>query len=245
MNTISCYHCGDDCNTSAITIEEKHFCCPGCKTVYEIFSSNNLSYYYDLQSAAGATPKLTDGKYHFLDNPGIIDLLTEFNECDFQIINLYIPHIHCSSCIWILENLNALNPSISGSQVDFPKKTVRISYKASKISLKQLVVLLAKIGYEPYISLDDSNTKKKDTDRSLLYKLAVAGFAFGNKMFLSLPDYFDLSSSDTSGGEFWLNRYENVFRWLMFLFSLPVVFYAGWDYFRSAFKGIRRLSVNT
>jgi Cu+-exporting ATPase len=244
MDSIKCFHCGDDCCNSVIGYDEKNFCCNGCKTVYEIFSSNDLSYYYDLQSAAGATPTTVEGKYDFLDTDTIIERLTEFNDGNLQIINLYIPHIHCSSCIWVLENLNKLNQFVNNSQVDFPKKTVRITYNPKDISLKQLVVLLSRIGYEPYISLDDYDNKKKAVDRSLIYKLGVAGFAFGNVMFLSFPDYFDLSSSVNSGGEFWLNEYQVLFRWLMFTFSLPVVFYAGRDYFISAYKGLRSNILN-
>ncbi len=244
MDRHNCYHCGDDCGSEPIEFDEKEFCCNGCKTVYEIFSSNDLSYYYDIQAAAGATPNAIEGKYDFLDNLDIVEKLTEFNDNDLQIVNLYIPHIHCSSCIWVLENLKKLNAHITDSQVDFPKKTIRVSYKSAYISLKELVLLLARIGYEPYISLDDFDNEKKGSDRSLVYKLGVAGFAFGNVMFLSFPDYFDLSSSAESGGEFWLNRYEDVFRWLMFAFSLPVVFYAGRDYFISAYKGLRSKILN-
>lgn len=244
MGSRLCYHCGDDCGTRPTEFDEKEFCCNGCKTVYEIFSANDLSHYYDIQSAAGATPNELNGKYDFLKTEAIVERLTEFNDDDLQIVNLYIPHIHCSSCIWVLENLNKLNVSVTSSQVDFPKKTVRVTYNSSKISLRELVVLLARIGYEPYISLDDFDNKKKDYDRSLIYKLGVAGFAFGNVMFLSFPDYLDLSSSKTEGGEFWLNQYEIVFRWLMFGFSLPVVFYAGRDYFISAYKGLRGKILN-
>ncbi|SDL48387.1 heavy metal translocating P-type ATPase [Kriegella aquimaris] len=244
MDRINCYHCGDDCGNAAISFDSKNFCCNGCKTVYEIFSSNDLSYYYDLQSAAGTTPKVVESKYDFLDTSTIVQRLTEFNDGNLQIVNLYIPSIHCSSCIWVLENLNKLNPAITSSQVDFPKKTVRITYASDTISLKALVVLLARIGYEPNISLADYDNKEKKTDRSLIYKLGVAGFAFGNVMFLSFPEYFDLATSKSDGGEFWLNQYQNVFRWLMFIFSLPVVFYAGRDYFISAVKGLRSKFLN-
>lgn len=244
MQTKECFHCGDSCERQHITFDEKSFCCNGCKTVYEIFSSNDLSHYYELQAAAGSTPKPIEGKYDFLDNEEIISKLTEFNDGNIQIINLYIPTIHCSSCIWILENLNKLNKHVTNSQVDFPKKTIRVTYKNEDFSLKNLVLLLAKIGYEPYISLEDFEGKKKVTDRSLIYKLGVAGFAFGNVMFLSFPEYFDLNSSAASGGEYWLNKYQDLFRWMMFIFSLPVVFYAGWDYFVSAFKGLRAKLLN-
>jgi len=237
MELRTCFHCGDNCGQNPLKFDSKSFCCNGCKTVYEIFSENDLTCYYDLQTAPGAIPNDIKGKYDFLIQENIIEKLTEFSDGKTQIATLYIPHIHCSSCIWILENLNKLNPYVSSSQVNFGKKTVRVIYNAEKSSLKEVVVLLSSIGYEPYISLDDFKTGKKHIDRSLIYKLGIAGFAFGNVMFLSFPEYFEVD-------EFWLEQYKPLFRWLMFFFSVPVVFYAAQDYFLSAFKGLRAKLLN-
>ena len=237
MESKVCYHCGDNCTDTTILIEDKPFCCQGCKTVYEILSESDLTCYYDLQSSPGAIPKEIEGKYDFLSQDKIIEKLVAFDDGKTQIVTLYIPHIHCSSCIWILENLNKLNPAISLSQVNFGKKTVRVSYNTTAFSLKQLVLLLSSVGYEPYISLDDYKTGQENVNRSLIYKLGVAGFAFGNVMFLSFPEYFEVN-------EFWLEQYKYVFRWIMFAFSLPVVFYAAQDYFISAFKAIKTRILN-
>ena len=237
MKTTQCYHCGDSCNDSVVQVDEKSFCCNGCKTVYEIFSENDLTCYYDFQENPGAIPTEIQGKYDFLEHKDIIEKLLDFNDGNTQIITLYIPHIHCSSCIWVLENLYKLNTKIASSQVDFPKKTVRISYNSEIITLKEIVLLLSSIGYEPYISLEDYSSGKKKVDRSLIYKLGIAGFAFGNVMFLSFPEYFEVSG-------FWLDQYKNIFRWLMLFFSLPVVFYSAKDYFISAFKGLRSKILN-
>ncbi|OBQ54776.1 heavy metal translocating P-type ATPase metal-binding domain-containing protein [Tamlana sp. s12] len=237
MEHKTCFHCGLDATEADITFDEKPFCCNGCKTVYEIFSENDLTSYYDLQQAPGATPKDVEGKYNFLDNAKIVENLLEFNDDNTQIVSLYIPHIHCSSCIWILENLNKLNPAVSSSMVNFGKKTARITYNAHELSLKNLVQLLSRIGYEPFISLDDYSVGKKNVDRSLIYKLGVAGFAFGNIMFLSFPEYFQVE-------EFWLEQFKYLFRWLMFAFSLPVVFYSAQDYFISAYKGLKSRILN-
>jgi Cu+-exporting ATPase len=237
MNTTQCYHCGDSCNNLNIKINEKHFCCNGCKTVFEIFSDNNLTSYYNFQDNPGAIPTEIQGKYYFLENEDIAKKLYDFNDDNTKIITFYIPHIHCSSCIWVLENLHKLKQEVSSSQVDFPKKTVRIIFSSETISLKEIVLLLSSIGYEPYISLDDYETGKKKVDKTLLYKLGIAGFAFGNVMFLSFPEYFEVSG-------FWLEQYKNIFRWLVFFFSLPVVFYAAQDYFISAFKGLRSKILN-
>ncbi|MBG48440.1 MAG: heavy metal translocating P-type ATPase [Pseudozobellia sp.] len=244
MKTVDCYHCGNDCGKSSLRYDEKWFCCQGCKMVYEIFSENDLGYYYELQAAAGATPLEQEGKYDFLDQPEIADKLLEFNDGNLQIVQLYIPHIHCSSCIWVLENLNRLHQGVSSCQVDFPKKSVRVTFNPEKLKLKQLVQLLNRIGYEPQITLADIEKRPKSVDRALIYKLGIAGFAFGNVMFLSFPDYFDLSANREVGGEFWLNEYESLFRWIMFAFSLPVVFYSARDYFTSAFKGLRSRLLN-
>lgn len=228
----NCFHCGDECPSSPISYQDKSFCCHGCKTVYEILHDNDLSYYYDLEQSPGTSPLLSSSKYDFLKNEKIEAQLLEFNEQETQVVSLLIPSIHCSSCIWVLENLNKLHPAIKTAQVNFPKKTVRITYSNHEYSLYDLVILLAKIGYEPYISLDDATKKKSTIDRSLIYKLGVAGFAFGNIMFLSFPEYFEVN-------EFWLEKFKHLFRWLMFAFAVPVAVYSGRDYFISAYKGLR------
>lgn len=234
---VNCFHCGDPCLDIEIKHGEKSFCCHGCKTVFDILNDNDLNYYYDLEKTPGISPKEIAGKYDFLDNEAIVEKLLEFNDGSTQIVSFLIPSIHCSSCIWILENLNKLNPSVKSSQVNFPEKTVRITFSAEENSLKNLVVLLSRIGYEPYISLDDSAKKEKNINRSLIYKLGIAGFAFGNVMFLSFPEYFEHS-------EFWLDQFKPFFRWLMFAYSLPVVFYSGSGYFISAYKGLRSKILN-
>ncbi len=196
-----------------------------------------MTCYYDFQNNPGAVPQEIKGKFDYLSNESIVSKLVEFEDDAFQIVTLYIPHIHCSSCIWVLENLQKLNDGLIASQVNFPKKTVRLHYNLEKTSLKDLVILLSSIGYEPYISLEDTASRTKTVNRSLIYKLGIAGFAFGNIMFLSFPEYFEVS-------EFWLEKYKYVFRWLMLIFSLPVVFYAAQDYFISAYKGIRSKLLN-
>ncbi|MFD0963795.1 heavy metal translocating P-type ATPase [Pseudofulvibacter geojedonensis] len=236
MEEQSCYHCGD---TSSIYIhfDKKDFCCNGCKTVYEILNHHELGKYYELESKPGKAPSELKTKFEYLSNKEVVDSLLEFDNEELQIVNLYIPHIHCSSCIWVLENLHKLNTHIANTQVNFPKKTVRICYKKETTSLQSIVELLSSIGYEPYISLDDSKRKKKKVNNSLLFKLVTSGFAFGNVMFLSFPEYFELD-------EFWLNQYKPFFHSIMLFFSIPVVVYAAQDYFVSAYKGLKHRILN-
>lgn len=238
MDTQNCFHCGlDIVKQEEIIFDAKTFCCNGCKTVYEIFSLNDLVCYYDFEKSPGATPQEIKGKYDFLDNETIVSKLLEFQEDTTEIVSLSIPHIHCSSCIWILENLQRLQKGISSSQVNFPEKKVRITYNPKAVSLKEIVYLLSSIGYEPYISLENYETGKKNIDRSLTYKLGVAFFCFGNIMLLSFPEYFEVK-------EFWLDNYKPFFRWLIFALALPSFLYSGSGYYVSAYKSIKSGMLN-
>lgn len=238
MGKENCFHCGLNIEKSEeIHFDDKLFCCNGCKTVYEIFSTNDLTCYYDFEQSPGATPQDIAGKYDFLDNKAIVDKLLDFQEATTEIITLSIPHIHCSSCIWILENLQRLQPGINTSTVNFPDKKVRINYNPELVSIKTIVHLLSSIGYEPYISLENYAAGKETIDRSLTYKLGVAFFCFGNIMLLSFPEYFEVE-------EYWLDQYRGFFRWLIFALSLPSFFYSASGYYVSAYKSIRSKMLN-
>jgi Cu+-exporting ATPase len=238
MEKNNCFHCGlDVIKAEEIFFDDKFFCCAGCKTVYEIFNQNDLTSYYDFEKSPGATPQNTNGKYDFLDNESIVSKLLEFKENETTIISLNIPHIHCSSCIWILENLQRLQKGISTSQVNFPEKRVRITFNSATVSVKEIVLLLSSIGYEPYISLENYESGKAVVDRSLTYKLGVAFFCFGNIMLLSFPEYFEVK-------EYWLDHYRGFFRWLIFALSLPSFFYSASGYYVSAYKSIKTKMLN-
>lgn len=233
----TCYHCGDSCNDHTLQLDDKSFCCNGCKTVYEILHENNLDYYYELEGSPGTTPSASEHRFDYLDNQEIVDKLLEFDEGNTQIVSFIIPSIHCSSCIWVLENLGKLDKSVKSSQVNFPEKSIRIVFNGEERSLKDLVLLLNRIGYEPHIALENTEKKKRPANRMLIYKLGVAGFAFGNIMFLSFPEYFEVN-------EFWLDKFKYVFRWLIFAFSIPVVLFSASDYFVAAYKGLRSRILN-
>lgn len=232
---ITCYHCGDDCDREHVIFDGKDFCCNGCKTVYEILNQSDLCTYYDLDENPGISlkSKKFDDKYAFLDNDEIARLVLDFMDHDIAKATFYIPAIHCSSCIWLLENLYKLTKGVNHSRVNFVKKEFSVDFNPEEISLRELVELLATLGYEPNISLDNSTKKIVQTiNRSLYLKIGVAAFAFGNIMLLSFPEYFGFE-----GLELNIQRFLS---YLNILLSLPVVFYCSSDYFKSAYNSIRQ-----
>ncbi len=237
---IKCFHCGDDCGSNPIVYEDKPFCCNGCKSVYEILKDNDACEYYAIEDEPGTknlNPELGN-KFAYLDHDDIKKELLDFSDSGINKITFFIPSIHCSSCIWLLENLNRLNKGVILSSVNFVKKEARITFKESEISLRQLVELMASINYEPRITLNDLQKKsEKSENRKIYYKLGVAGFTFGNIMLLSFPEYVNFNDTLEQ-------NYRDSFAWLNLLLSLPIVFFAGTDYFTSSYKSLKKKIVN-
>lgn len=149
-----------------------------------------------------------------------------------------LPQMHCSSCIFLLENLHRINPDIIKSQANFQRKEVFIVFNPQNISLRKVVELLAFIGYEPYISLNDTKTKKEVRfNKKRIYKIGIAGFCFSNIMMLSFPEYFSSGNIEQHG-------LKETFTWLNFALSLPVLFFSASDFFISAWKGLRQNFLN-
>ena len=237
----NCFHCGQPIEKERIAFDEKLFCCNGCKSVYEILHVNNLSNFYELNKNAGTRPDENSTQYDYLDTPEIFEKVTDFSEGNASLVTFKIPVIHCSSCIWLLESLHSLNENIKYSQVNFTRKTLQISFNHQKLKLSELAVFLTNLGYKPVINLETADKIEEKLDKSLLIKLAIAGFAFGNGMFFSYPEYAEqiLGTSDS-----WMDTYKNLFRFIMFLLATPVVFYSASDYFKSAWFGLKNRIVN-
>jgi Cu+-exporting ATPase len=236
----SCYHCGEDCIETRITFEEHSFCCVGCKTVYELLHQHELCEYYALADHPGQTLKQqkVDLRFAYLDHEEIKQKLLLFQDTTQEKVNLHIPSIHCSSCIWLLENLQRLHPGIQHSTVVFLKKDVSVTYDPNKITLREVAELLFRFGYAPDIKLNQPDDVK-EIKTSLGLKIGIAGFCFGNSMLFSLPEYF-------SGGVLLGWKNVHLFAYLNLLLSLPVFFYCASEYFASAIKGIKAklISIN-
>lgn len=229
-----CKHCNSQCPDDTISIGDNVFCCSGCKTVYEILHESNLDGFYDLEQGKGALKPdaLDSDDFAFLDNSEIAEKLKKYNINGKSKVVFHLPQIHCSACIWLLENLPKLKDGILKSEVNFPNKEIDIIYDETKNSIKSVVELITALGYRPKLDMSSIDGKKNSNpNRSLYIKLGVAGFSFGNLMMLAFPEYL-------SGGETIEPAIKELINWLNILFIIPLL-YAGSDYLKSAYYGLK------
>ncbi len=240
LKVVNCYHCGETCEDEHIHIKDKIFCCQGCKTVYEIINKVELCDYYNIAANPGINQKsrARPEKFAFLDDKKTEEKLIHFKDGNQSHVTFYLPQMHCSSCIWLLENLGKLNSGIVRSQVNFLKKEVTVIFEHKHISLRKVAELLSEIGYEPHLSLNSISDKKVSTyDKTRIYKIGITGFCFANIMMLSFPDYFSLGNIEERG-------LKHLFSYLCLGLSLPVFFYGASEFFISAWKSIKQKFLN-
>lgn len=194
--------------------------------------------YYAIEQTPGTSPSSLDqSRFAYLDDETVQKQLLSFSDGKTAAVTLSLPSIHCSSCIWLLEQLYKLDSGIVNSRVDFLKKIVTIQFQVQKTSLKNIVILLSSIGYEPELNLSTSRgTVESDLTRSLYYKIGIAGFCFGNSMLFSFPEYLGFDATE--------EYLQTVFSYLNLLLGLPVFLYCSNGYFSSAWNGIRKKVVN-
>lgn len=228
-----CFHCGDQI-VQKIEYDNKKFCCEGCKGVYQIINNAGLDEFYQINNTTQAVGSKVGNSYldSLLDEK-IADSLLSYKNEKFAIVSFVLPDVHCASCVWLLERLHQLNPNIIHSEIQFLKKRVTIRFDYQKVTLYEVALLLQKIGYAPQFYRGE--VKKKD--KSLLIKIGVAGFCFGNVMLLSFPDYVS---------EFTDLKLKDFFAYLSILLSLPVLFYCANIFYKNVYLGFKskRLSID-
>ena len=206
--------------------------------VFQILNQNELCDYYNLNEKPGISQRVRvrKDKFAFLDDEKIQVQLISFRNDKQVHVTFYLPQMHCSSCLYLLENLHRLEPGIISGKVNFIRKEVDIVFLTQETSLRKVAETLTRIGYEPYISLNDLKTKRPAINKSMVYQLGIAGFCFGNIMLMSFPEYLGIDASEVG--------LRSIFRWANFCLAIPVLLYSSLPFYQSSLKSLQHKFLN-
>ncbi|MEL7162487.1 MAG: heavy metal translocating P-type ATPase metal-binding domain-containing protein, partial [Bacteroidota bacterium] len=236
---LACAHCGDACADASIREEEKVFCCAGCRGVYQLLHDNGLENFYRLDERAGRRQDAqAEGEYAWLDIAKLAERFVRYRDAERTHVLLELPTIHCASCIWLLERLPQLLPGVLSCTVDFSRRTATIVFDHRELSLRTLAETLTAIGYPPHTK--EQSAAATDAGRNLIFRIGVAGFAFGNIMLLSFPEYLGLGEDAGAG------NVGSLIGYLLLVLSVPVLLYSGSVFLSAAWYGLRarRLTID-
>lgn len=241
MTAVECFHCGEPADGSpTITLEQNgethHFCCEGCKAVFQTINAEGLEGFYRFRTEPAVTPKkLTEAEVSRLR-----ELDHELVQAAFvtpvkggQEATLLMGGITCSACIWLLEHHMAKQTGVISFSVNHTTQRATLIWDASQAALSDLLMAVYQLGYtaRPYRA-DEAEQSLKAENRSMLIRLTVAGIGSFQSMMLAFPMYFEMVS-DLSPD------FVDFFRWFSLLVATPVVFYSARPFFSNALRDLR------
>ncbi len=235
--TEGCFHCGlplpdDPVFEQVIEGEPQRFCCPSCQMVCSAIFDAGLEGFYD------RTP---DGEPLAPPPEAPKDLaLYDLDEVQAEFvgelarereINLLVEGIHCAACVWLIERSLDRLPGVLKVAVNLSGRRLTVRWDNERVKLSQILAHLSHIGYAavPY-DPEVAEGRLKRQNRSMLFRMAFAGFSMMNLMWVSIALY-----SGADEGEF-----RNLFHWVGFALATPTLLYSGWPFFHGAWTGLRR-----
>ncbi|MCB9063035.1 MAG: heavy metal translocating P-type ATPase [Halobacteriovoraceae bacterium] len=210
------------------------FCCAGCRAVFEILHQKGLERYYDIKSKSeavhDATPasELNSRFIHFDDD----DFQKEYiikNDKGHKVVRFYLEGVHCLACLWLIEKIPQFVPGIIFSRLDLGKAIATITFKED-FPLSKIGFELQQFGYRPHILKIDENgeTQFQKEERSMLIKIGVAAACAGNIMLFAISIYAGVSG-----------KMANIFSWLSFFITIPVMSYSALPFYQSAYGSLK------
>lgn len=153
-------------------------------------------------------------------------------------LNLMVENVHCAGCISKIErNLNDI-PGIVRARVNMSTRRLRVDWRTGEAEGMAIMRKVSDLGYpvapfDPAQLLSGSSAEGK----SLLIAMAVAGFAAGNVMLLSVSIWAG-AFSDMGGAT------RDLFHWISAMIALPAIVFSGRLFFKSAFSALKAGSLN-
>jgi Cu2+-exporting ATPase len=218
--------------TAKVADESHEFCCYGCQTVCETIHNAGLQSFY-LKTPEGeplAPPPSLSSELASYDLDEVqSDYVDKLG--DIRSIHLLVEGIHCAACVWLIEHSLAKQQGVISAEVNLTSKRLRLKWDNRLTTLSTLLQALGRIGYAAIpFDPDTAEGALARRHRSLLYRMAFAGFAMMNMLWISIALY-----SGADQGEF-----KNWFHWISFLIATPTLLYAGYPFLRNALLGLRR-----
>jgi P-type Cu2+ transporter len=235
---VLCDHCLQETSkASAISAlidgETKLFCCHGCLGVYELVHSNSLDAFYNQRCDWQPGPPPAFVK---LEAAAFIDRVTVTGS--ESRIELLLSGIRCASCVWLIEKFLMKQDGLLSARINYATHKATIIWDSKKIALDTILNAIRSIGYLPHPSRSNGNADLFAQEKQeLLLRFGTAGFFSMQLMLFTAALY----AGFFDGME---ERYRLAFQLISWALATPVIFYSGYPFLSSAFRSLKRLTLN-
>jgi Cu2+-exporting ATPase len=244
LRATTCFHCGESLPAEPLhdTIAgvEQAFCCTGCAAAARWIAEADLGDYYRLRQTDAARVGTEAIDYACWDRA---DLLAEHSTSvdGGREITVLTDGMRCAACAWLIDRALTREPGVQEIAANAITGRIRIVWDDARTPLSTLLSRLASLGYRPSLATGEAHEQARRRERNRwLLRLGVAGLGSMQAMMFAEALYLD------TAGEMPLPT-RDFFRWITFLVSTPVVFYAGWPFIEGMWRELRgrRLGMDT
>lgn len=225
--THQCKHC------ESPVAEGTEFCCAGCKAAYELVQSLGLGNYYEQRVLDAALQPLVPNDQH-VEMSQFVRQLPDGG----QVLHVMVRGLHCASCVRLIESVLMRQEGMRSARLNMSTQRMEIIWNGDEKQADDYASLVARLGYH-VMPFDPKtlHTQERAELRFLLICLAIAGFASGNMMLLSVALW--TTTSEVMG-----QAMRDLMHWSAALIAIPTTFYAGQPFFISAWNVLRRGHTN-
>ncbi|HOC11455.1 MAG TPA: heavy metal translocating P-type ATPase metal-binding domain-containing protein, partial [Thermomonas sp.] len=239
-----CHHCGEPLPQAPVRLPldgvEQAFCCDGCAAAARWIRDADLDDYYRLRSAPGGRVDADAPALAAWDREELLAGHTR-DVAGGREITVLTDGMRCAACAWLIDRALAREDGVLDTSANAITGRIRIAWDPARTRLSGLLARLASLGYRPYLATGEARERARRAARNRdLLRIGLAGLGAMQAMMFAEALYLD------TRGEMPLPT-RDFFRWITFLVSTPVVFWAGWPFLVGAWHELRgrRLGMDT
>lgn len=152
-------------------------------------------------------------------------------------LELIVQGAHCAGCLKKIERGIGELAGVKTVRMNLSTLRLKTVWDGQSISAKDITHTLSELGFgsAPY-SVNAAQSQSEAELKTLLWSMAIAGFAAMNVMLLSVSVW-------SGGSEMGANTHT-LFHWVSAAIALPAVAYAGRPFFRSALAALKNRQTN-
>jgi Cu2+-exporting ATPase len=236
LRAATCFHCGEPLPAEplrdTLAGTGQAFCCTGCAAAARWIAEADLGDYYRLRQTDATRVGTEAIDYACWDRA---DLLAEHSTVvdGGREITVLTDGMRCAACAWLIDRALTREPGVQEIAANAITGRIRIVWDDARTPLSTLLSRLASLGYRPSLATGEAHEQARRRDRNRwLLRLGVAGLGSMQAMMFAEALYLD------TAGEMPLPT-RDFFRWITFLVSTPVVFYAGWPFIEGMWRELR------
>ena len=240
----ACFHCAEPLPPNPVQVATagigRAYCCAGCAAAAQWIEQANLGDYYQLRSQPAVRVGTDAIDLSAWDRDDILADHARDVDGGREIV-LLTDGMRCAACAWLIDRALSRAPGVAEVSANAVTGRIRITWNPQRTPLSAALQVLVSLGFRPYLASGEGRERERRAARNRdLLRLGLAGLGAMQAMMFAEALYLDTS------GQMPLPT-RDFFRWLTFLVSTPVVFYAGWPFIAGAWRELRhrRLGMDT